>query len=174
MLKIELPVRTVLLCDGGKLDWAGEEYTQHDSLFGVFAELGTIREGTGDQAPSLTIKLTPDPAPAADALIDPGYQFARVRIWTADVDQRSGTIIGDPVQDLDMLIDVPRLRFPKEGRSLEIDCVSGWQRLFDINEGNVLNGPMHRRIYSSEAGMDNTTGVSTTVAWGDKGPRGIQ
>lgn len=174
MLEIALPGRIVRLCDGGRLDWGAAEFTSRDDLFGTFLEIGSVREGLGNQAPSITLKLAPDPSAAAADLANPAYQFSRLRIWTADVDPLTGTIVGDPEQEADMLIDVPRLRFPKGGRVLEVDCVSGWQRLFDLNEGNVLNGPKHRQIYPSEAGMDNVTGVATTFAWGDRGPRGIR
>lgn len=174
LLKTELPSGTVLLCDGGTVEWSGDTYTPHDDLIGGLQEADSINEGVADEAPAFTLTFLPEPAAAAADLIDPTFQNARVRMWIAELDEDTGLVSGTPDQVLDALIDVPRLRFPADGRVLEIDCVSGGQRLMNLNEANVLNGEMHKRIYPSETGMDDTTGVETTFAWGISSARGTK
>lgn len=174
LLRIELADHTVLLSDGGTVPWSGDEYTGYDSLFGAIKEVEPITEGIADEAPAFTITFLPPPDVAAADLISPSHQNARLRGWVAELDSETGLVTGTPDQFCDMLIDVPRLRFAQTGRVLEIDCVSGGQRLMNLNEANVLNGGMHRRIYPGETGMDDTTGVQSTFAWGAGSARGTR
>lgn len=172
LLKIELAGHTVLLCDGGAVTWGGDTYTGYDSFFGAVKEVEAISEGIADEAPAFTITFLPPPEVASADLISPAHQNARLRGWIAELDE--GAVTGAPDQFCDMLIDVPRLRFPQTGRVLEIDCVGGGQRLMNLHEANVLNGGMHRRIYPTETGMDDTTGVQSTFAWGVGSARGVR
>lgn len=172
LLKIELADHTVLLCDGGTVTWGGDTYTGYDSFFGALKEVEPVTEGIADEAPAFTITFLPPPDVASADLIAPEHQNARLRGWIAELVE--GAVSGTPDQFCDMLIDVPRLRFPQTGRVLEIDCVGGGQRLMNLNEANVLNGGMHRRIYPGETGMDDTTGVQSTFAWGAGSARGVR
>lgn len=174
LLQVDLPAHTVRLCDGGSLDWDGDTFTARDSVFGVVQGLTTISEAVGNQLPTFTLSFLPPEAVASADLIDKTFQGSRLRIWTAEVDEDTGLITGDPDLEADMIIDVPTLRWENGVRILEVDCVSAWQRLFDFNEGNFLDGPSHKRIYPSEQGLDNVTGVATTFAWGTAGPRGVR
>lgn len=171
LIKIELPAHTVLLCDGGTIDFDGDTYRGKDALFGMVREAGEISMGVGDIAPSGSISFLPPPDVAAAALLDPSFQGCRLRGWLAEVGGDSGVIVGTPSLELDAIIDVPTLRFPPEGRVLELGYVSTWQRLFDVDEGNLLNGGVHKKIYPAEMGMDNTTGVSRDFPWGTTTPR---
>jgi hypothetical protein len=172
LLKIELASHTVLLCDGGTVEYDGDTYAPHDTLFGGLQGMDSLTEGVADEAPAFTLTFLPDAAASAADLLDPAHQDCRLRLWLAEIDADTGLVTGTPDQFADALIDVPRLRFPADGRILEGDCVSGGQRLMNRNEANVLNGGMHKRIYSSETGMDDTTGVQQTFAWGISAARG--
>lgn len=174
LLKIELAGHTVLLCDGGSVPWGGDTYSGYDSFFGAVKEVESIGEGIADEAPAFTITFLPPPDALAADLISPTHQNRRLRGWIAELDAETGAVTGTPDQFCDMLIDVPRLRFPQTGRILEVDCVGGGQRLMNLNEANVLNGGMHRRIYPDETGMDDTTGVQSTFAWGAGSARGVR
>lgn len=173
LLKIELVDHTVLLCDGGTVSWGGDNYAGYDDFFGAVKEVESISEGLADEAPAFIITFLPPPDVDAADLIAPAHQNARLRGWIAELDE-DGSVTGTPDQFCDMLIDVARLRFPQAGRELEIDCVGGGQRLMNLHEANVLNGGMHRRMYLSETGMDDTTGVQSTFAWGAGSARGVR
>lgn len=174
LLKVELPGHTALLCDGGTVEYDGDTYEPLDSLIGGLEEVDTINEGVADEAPAFTMTFFPDPDSSATDLLDPTFQSARLRLWIAELDDDTGLVSGTPDQVVDGLIDVPRLRFPNTGRVLELDCVSGGQRLMSLNEANVLNGGMHKRIYPLETGMDDTTGVESSFAWGISSSRGTR
>lgn len=172
LMKIELPGHDVLLCDGGTVVWNGDTYGPHDSLFGGVQEAESLTEGVADEAPALSLTFLPDPDAEPDDLLDPAMQGSRLRMWIAEIDEETGLVSAPPDQCFDGLIDVTRLRFPVEGRVLEVDCVAGGQRLMNLDEAAVLNGGMHKRIYPEETGMDDTTGVESTFAWGVSSARG--
>lgn len=173
LLHWEAGAEEVRLVDGGTLTVDGDIYISRHAVFGAISGFESINEGVGDEAPAGV--LTFSPAPDADpyTLNSPDLQGTRLRMWIAEVDQDTGEVVGTPDQVLDSIVDVPRLRLKRELVQLETDIVSRAERLFLINEGNVLSGEFHRRIYPDETGLNNAIGVPTVVAWGTVGaPRG--
>jgi hypothetical protein len=171
LLKIELPGGDVRLCDGGSLAFGGEQYRSRDPLLGVLNGLDEISEGVGDEVPAFKLSFLPDPDAVSADLLAPNWQGARLRMWTAEVDENTGVIAGTPELEVDAMIDVATLKHGEKGRMLDLDCVSSLQRLFDLNEGNVLSGEAHRRVHPGELGLNNTTGVGKQFAWGASSPR---
>lgn len=172
-LKCEAGAETVRLCDGGTLVYDSETYVSRHAVFGAISGFMPINEGVGDEAPAGTLTFSP-PGDADPYVINsPTLQGTRLRMWIAEVDRDTGLIIGTPDQMLDSIVDVTRLKLGRGTLSLEVDIVSRAERLFIVNEGNVLSGERHRQIYSGELGLNNAIGVPTTVAWGVAGaPRG--
>lgn len=173
LLKVELPGHTARLIDGGTLVVGGETYTARDALLGVVDGYEALTEGVGDEAPagSLTF-LPPDDAPAT-TLNSAASQGARVRLWSAEVDADTGAIIGAAMQEADWIVDYPALTIGTGKRELELACVSGGDRLFQVDKGNALSPTYHRGIHPGEAGLDNASGVTASVAWGaPAAPRG--
>jgi hypothetical protein len=169
----EAGAEEVRIVDGGTLTVDGDVYVSRHAIFGAISAFESINEGVGDEAPAGV--LTFSPAPDADpyTLNSPDLQGTRLRMWIAEVDKDTGAVVGTPDQVLDSIVDVPRLRLRRQAMELETDIVSRAERLFLINEGNVLSGEFHRRLYPSETGLDNAIGVPTVVAWGTVGaPRG--
>lgn len=162
--------RVIRLCDGGFLDFAGEQYTASDATFGTLAAVESMTEGVGDEAPAFKMSFFPKDTAAAAALSQPGYQGSRVRFWTGEIDEFSGTLLATPQQHVEAETDMTTLKIGKGSRILEMDCVSRAERLFLKNEGNTMSARQHRSIFASEAGMDNATGTTTVVAWGVQGP----
>lgn len=173
LMKMELPIRDVLMCDGGFVTWAGDTYEAEDPDFGILAGFDALTEGVGDEAPAGTLTMAVPSTAAATILSRPGYQGSRVRLWVAEIDDVTGQVIGDPDLMVDWQIDSTRLRLPKGGRFLEIGCVTRGQRLMLIHDGNTLSPSFHRSIHPGEAGLDNATGLTRDVAWGvAAAPRG--
>lgn len=170
LLKLELPGRTVLLCDGGTVKWGDDSYVAEDPVFGTIAAIEAVTEGIGDQAPAATITFAPQPDADVDDLCTEAMQGSRLRVWIAEIDYETGAIIGTPDQQTDAVIDVPRLRLGKGKRLVEMDFVSSLERLFIVATGNVLSGEFHRRVWPGERGCDNATGVETTFSWGVSSP----
>lgn len=172
-LKWETGDGDVRLCDGGVLTFDGETYSSRHSVFGAISGFLPINEGVGDEAPAGTLTFSPAAAAEPETINNPNLQGSRLRMWIAEVDRQTGVIIGLPDQVLDSIVDVTRLRLARGQRQLEVDIVSRSERLFLRNEGNVLSGEFHRRIYPAENGFNNAVGVPTVVAWGVVGaPRG--
>ncbi|GAA4220283.1 hypothetical protein GCM10022253_24080 [Sphingomonas endophytica] len=173
LMKLELPGRTITLCDGGFVQWNGDLYQAKDDEFGILSGFNALTEGVGDEAPAGVLTMTPPSTTAATTLAAPGHQGSRLRLWVAELDERNGGVIGQPDQMVDWQVDSMRLRIGRGSRLLEIGCVTHGQRLMLRNEGNTLSPSFHRLIYPGEAGLDNATGLTTDVAWGAAaGPRG--
>lgn len=174
LMKLELPVRPVLLCDAGVVTWNGDTYRSKDTDFGILSGFEALTEGVGDEAPAGILTMSPPATSAAALLSSPGYQGSRLRLWVAEIDPNTGHIIGEPDLMCDWQVDSTRLRIGRGTLALEIACVTQGQRLMLTNDGNTLSPAYHRSIHPGEAGLDNATGLTTDVAWGVAGPaRGV-
>jgi hypothetical protein len=163
----------VRLVDGGTLTVDGDVFTTRHAIFGAISGFDAVNEGVGDEAPASVITFSPASNADPYAINSPDLQGSRIRMWIAEVDGDTGEVVGTPDQVLDSIVDVPRLRIGRGTTQLELDIVSRAERLFLVNEGNVLSGEFHRRLYPSETGLNNAIGVPTVVAWGTVGaPRG--
>lgn len=170
LMKMELPERNILLCDGGFVVWAGDVYQVADDDFGLLAGFDALTEGVGDEAPAGTLTMAVPSTAAAATLSTPGHQGSRIRLWIAEIDEETGQVVGQPDLMVDWQIDSTRLRLTKGQRLLEIGCVTRGQRLMLRNDGNTLSPSFHRLIHPGEAGCDNATGLTRDVAWGVAAP----
>lgn len=167
------PVGDVRLVDGGTLAFNGEQYRASHPVFGGISGFQPISEGVGDEAPAGMMTFSPAPDADPSVINSPALQGSRIRMWIGEIDGDTGLLTGPPDLMLDSIVDVTRLKLGKGTRQLEGDIVSRAERLFIVNEGNVLSGEFHRSIYPNERGLDNAIGVPTVVAWGVTGaPRG--
>jgi hypothetical protein len=174
LMKMELPGRPVLLCDGGFVIWGDDVYLGEDPDFGTLAGFEALSEGVGDEAPAGALTMLPRSTAAAVTLSKPGYQNSRIRLWIAEVDEATGMVVGVPDLQADWQLDRTTLKLGAGTRSLELGCVTRSQRLLARNEGNFLSSAFHSRIYPGERGHDNATGLEANFAWGAASPpRGV-
>lgn len=169
LVKIELPGKTLRLCDGGFIYFNAEKYESADEDFGTIEAVDALEEMVGDEAPSGRLTFLPASDAAAADLSDPTYQGSRMRFWIVEVDEATGTVSDSELAG-DMELDTTVLRANLGERRLDMSYDSSAKRLFMINEGNVLSPSFHKRIWPGELGLDNATGVPTTVAWRSKAP----
>lgn len=173
LLKWERPEGAVCLVDGGTLPWNGDTYRSHDPLVGSIAGFEALTEGVGDEAPAGTFVFAPPGDASASALSYGALQGTRIQSWIGEVDDETGQVVGVPELQLDAIVDVTKIVRGKGVYRLKVDFVSRAQRLMILDTNNVLSGGAHKRIYPSEQGLDNATGVPIVVAWGVAGaPRG--
>jgi hypothetical protein len=170
LIKIELPGKTILLCDGGFLDIDGEEYSSSDDDFGTIEKVEALEEGVGDDVPAGRLTFLPKDTTAAATLSAPGMQGSRMRFYTAEVDEQTGMVIGVPDLQADMQADQTIFRVGRGTRKLDMTFVSRIERIFAVDEGNSLNPVFHKTVWPGELGEDNATGLSETVAWGVESP----
>lgn len=174
LLKLELPAATVRLVDGGTLVVDGETYLSRDPLIGVLSAFEALTEGVGDEAPAGVLTFLPPDTTPASALNSGAVQGSRCRMWTVEIDADTGLVIGEPQQEADWIVDFPALSVGEGQRELELTFVSGGDRFFQMDRGNTLSPTLHRNIHPGEAGLDNASGVETSVPWGaPSAPRGM-
>lgn len=169
LVKIELPTATLRLCDGGFIYFDSEKYASADDDFGAIEAIEPLEENLGDEAPSGRMTFLPQSTADAATLSQPSFQGSRMRFWLAEVDEATGTVT-DSKMEADMQLDATTLKGGVGTRKLEMEYISSADRLFSINEGNVLSARFHESVWSGEHGLDNATGIELTVAWGVQSP----
>ncbi len=168
-IHINLPDYDLALLDGaGILTIAGRTYVGHDETFGTLSEIEDLTDGAGDSAPAIGITLLPASDAASAALASPLMQGAPVVISLGAVNPATGLVID--VQTIFVgELDVPTLYSSENGRRLDYEIVSVFERLFEDDESARLSAGHHRSIFPNEAGMDFVTGVAQPVYWGVAG-----
>lgn len=175
-VSITLPSGEVNLLDGaGLLEFGGRTYVGQDDTFGTISDVENLTDGTGDNAPAIGLTLLPAGDAAAAALASPTMQGSPVAIYLGAVNKMTGAVIPSPHLIFLGEIDVPALVSGEEGRRLDYEIVSVFERLFEDDESARLSAGFHRSIFPNEAGLDFVTGVAEPVYWGIAGqnPTGI-
>lgn len=175
-VSISLPSGEVNLLDGaGVLTFGGRTYVGQDDTYGTISDVENLTDGTGDSAPAVGLTLLPSGNAAAAALASPTMQGSPVAIYLGAVNPATGVVIPDPYLLFLGEIDVPALVSSEEGRRLDYEIVSVFERLFEDDESARLSPGHHRSIFPNEGGLDSVTGVGEPVYWGVAGqnPTGI-
>ncbi len=171
LIEMTLPGYTVRLCDGsGTVSMGGNIYSGSDDRFGTLAAVSPITSGEGNAAPALDFTFLPADGAAASDLSSPTFQGSRVRLWLAVIDMATGLVIGNAERVFFGLIDTTELKIGRGTRELNIQCVSGFERMFANNEGQRLSDAFHQSIWPGELGLSNVTGVTKNVPWGVESP----
>lgn len=170
--KIELPTRTLRLCDGGFCYFGGEKYTGEDDLFGSIAAVDEFEAALGDSAEDALIVFLPPAGSPASSINSKAFQNSRARFWMGTIGP-DGKTVTTAEQLMDALVDYTVLRLRQSGRELEMVFIGRPEKLFLRQEGNSLNPRWHKAVWPGELGLDNATGARITVAWGVGGARGV-
>jgi hypothetical protein len=169
-VSIQLPQAQVNLLDGaGVLTFGGRTYRGMDATYGTLASIEEISEGTGDEAPALSITLLPSGDAAAADLAAATMQGSPVLIYIGAVEPAFGTVVPDPQLIFVGELDVPRLVSKENGRELEYEVVSVFERLFDVDEGARIAPGFHKNIWTGELLFDEITGITQDYFWGVEG-----
>lgn len=166
LMKIELPERTVMMCDGGFIYWGSDLFDCMDEDFGTIGSAEAFEEKTGDEAPGGKLTFLPPSSAAAASLSNPAYQSARMRFWLGEYDPMTGRVVGTPDQTADLAIDTVTLKIGKGTRQADIEFESAARRLFMVMRGQALNDRYHQSCYPGELGMANATGMPRSTPWG--------
>lgn len=173
-VEIALPSHTIRLLDGSAvLALFGNTYSGQDATYGTLGSIEGSADGVDQNAPSLRITLQPPTETATAALADPGAQGAQVSVYVGAVNVNTGQPVSDPYLEFFGELDVPVLQIRKNGRALEYEAVSAFERFFDQDEGVRLNGPWHNDVWSGELGLIFVTSVQTQLPWGQDAPRPV-
>jgi len=180
VVKVVLPNYTIRVTDGGVVlfddgSGAGQEvYNQSDELYGSISEVDISASETGDAAPGGFITFIPKADPSVTLLASPDMQEAEVTVWILRLDYETGNVLHKKLW-FDGEVDVPTLTEDDDTHEVKFTLISDIEKLFNSNEGNILNSSVHNRVAPTDRGFDNTTGVTIRVPWGtDSPPRNRQ
>lgn len=166
-IDIELPTHSIrLLVGGATLSWSGVDFSDEDSVFGTLAAIDPIEDGEGDQAPGIGITMFPPGESSAAALSSPTFQGSPVKVWLAGVSPTTGLLIPDPYLLFSGEVDQPILKIGANHRSVDLECVSQFDRLLEDDEGARLSDAFHNSIWPGETGFANVTGLERDIYWG--------
>ncbi|HQS95094.1 MAG: hypothetical protein B7X90_01750 [Novosphingobium sp. 17-62-19] len=170
LIKLELPTRTVRLCDGGVIVWGSETFRGRDAVFGCVTGAEALTEGVGNEVPAFSITFSPEASAAPSDLNQPGFQTARLRFWIADWTPATCAVAGTPQLMFDGQLDQVELQFSGTTRELESSIVSSAERLFAARRGNGCSPTFHKSVWAGETGHDEATGLTIPRAWGVEAP----
>lgn len=162
------PIRLV---DGaGVLRWGDHRFAGRHAQFGVLAAMRAIEDGVAESAPSLRCTIIPA-ASAIDVIPWSTLQGSRVRLWIACYSMVTGQVIPDPYALFDGELDVATLRLGMKTISVDLDCTSAFERLFEDDEWIRLNPTWLQTFFPGAAGLNHVTGVTSQVYWGQNEPK---
>ena len=165
--RIDLPDYTLRLLDGsGEVTWGEGTFRGRDDLFGVLGGMDAITDGVGDQAPQLSVSFLPPSEAAAAELVAPEMQGSRIRVWIGALDGTTKEVVDEPYLLFDGELDQPTIIGDRGLREVEYDCVSAFELLFEVDEGNRLSDAHHQEVWPGETGLSAVTGVVKQVIWG--------
>lgn len=171
LVKIELPERTIRLCDGAFVYFGGEKYVSEDPVFGSIGAVDELEAAMGDAAEDARLVFRPREQSTPAELKNKAHQNSRARFWMGGLDA-DGKTVSSAEQLMDGLVDFTVLRYRDKARELEVSFIGRAEKLFLRQEGNTLNPRFHQSIWPGEKGLNNV-GAKLTIAWGVGSPRGV-
>lgn len=172
-IEINLPGKDIRLLDGSAAITIGAHvFTGSDDDYGTLHAIENFDDGMGDTAPRLNLSLLPSSTLAAETMLDPAAQGSRIRVWLGAFVRETGMAVEDPVLLFDGEIDQGTLKLAKGSRVLDYECAGGFERFFENQEGARLAPGFHKSVWPGETGLDNVTGVQSTIYWGSQAPAG--
>jgi hypothetical protein len=162
-----------LMIGSGEVSYGGNTFMGTDPTFGTIAGGESSREDTSGEAPntSLAIAIHPD-ANRADIASD-AVQLTPVRLYLAALTLDASkhlVAIPDPELLAEGFIDQPIISMDAKKDEVEYQITSGFDYFFEDSEGQRLSPAFYKTIYPSEDGLDNVTGVTRKIYWGQYGP----
>ncbi len=166
-VEINLPGYDLRLIDGPAAFKAApwNAFRGRDPVYGTLTAIDSLTDGIGDEAPKVSITLTPASGVAAGQLSAASLQGSPTRMWLGVVDVATGMVVPDPYLLFDGVLDVPTLNWGRT-RTVDYEIASVFERFFDLEEGIRLSDSWHQSVWPGELGLAFVTGVAETVPWG--------
>ena len=168
-----LPAHALRLLDGaGWVQLAdGRQFFGADGDYGSLRGLGSVDDALGDQAPTGGLTLAPLTDACLQQIGQPECQGAPVQILYGEVDRSSGQFVSEPEVIFYGAVDLGHIKLDRNTRTITVDLVSAWERLFAVDDGSGLNSGWHNVFFPAELGFSFVDTVQHAVPWGAKGPR---
>lgn len=168
-VRIELANATINLVDGAgvvsfPVNGSTVTFSNEDPIAGSLQSVGQINESLSTEAPRVTVTLSPSDTGGIADLADVLVQKSPCYIWSGAVNPVTGAVVG-----FEMLfagkLDTTKVTSSGATRFVELDVVSGIDRLFIAGEGNRLNQGWLTKAFPSETGLRFMSAVSTPALW---------
>lgn len=173
-VEIVLPTATLRLLTGqGVIVFDGKTFTGIDATYGVLDSVDNLTDGTGDEAPSMLLRLAPASDAAEAALASASMQGSPVSIWLGVVDPSNGLVIAEPLLIFLGVLDVPTLKSGKTQRLLEFEITSAFEQFFFNDDGARLSDTFHQYLFPGETGLSQATGILQQIYWGGSPQSGV-
>ncbi|MEE4452857.1 hypothetical protein [Novosphingobium resinovorum] len=170
-LRLTVGDHTLRLLDGSAhLTVDGELYTGEDAAYGTWGSMESFEDGTGDEAPGLSVMLLPADDAAALALSGPDMQGEAIQVRIGARNDATGQIVGEAYLLFDGEVDVTKHEFGKNMLQASLECVGGMERLFFEDEGIKLAPTFHQQVWPGELGFNHVTGIQDIIYWGSNKP----
>ena len=168
-----LPAHALRLLNGsGWLQLGdGRQFSGQDGDYGSLRGLGGVEDALGDQAPTGNLSLAPLSDASLQQIGQPDTQGAPVQVLYGEIDRTTGALVSDPEVIFYGAVDTGHIGVDRNSRTVTVDLVSAWERLFAINDGSGLNSGWHNVFFPAELGLSFVDTVQHAEPWGAKGPR---
>lgn len=173
LVTVELPSVTIRwLFGSGVVSYASQIYQGDHPDYGSIYAIDDLMDGSGEDAPTLTMSISPKSDAAAATLAGAGNQGSPVSLVLAAINPANGLVIGDPYPLFEGEIDVPRVRFSERGYDVEFEVVSALERMFNRYDGARLAPAFHENIWPGEKGFSQLHGAPQAIYWSMDKPKG--
>lgn len=176
-VEIVLPSYNLRLLKGSsRVTFGGRTFLGKDPTYGVLGSIGMIAGGgDDDQAPSQTITVIPPDIVAAATLANPAVQYGAVTVWAGELDLLGGDVLPTPTVEWPGYVDVATLVTGEEGDGplVEFSCANEFEKLFEVDEGHLLNNASHQSFWPGERGCEYVTNVQVSLPVGMDAPRPV-
>lgn len=172
--EIVLPTHTIRILDGsGVITFDSKTFTGSDPTYGSLDSVSEFTDGTGDEAPAITLTLAPAGDAAAADLASADMQGSQVSIWLGAVDPTTGLVIGEPYLVFLGVLDTATLKAGANSRLLDLEITSAFEWFFFNDDGVRLSDTFHRYLWPNEDGLSQVTGVAHQIYWGVSPASGV-
>lgn len=173
-VEIALPNHMLRLLDTScVITFDGKTFAGTDATYGSINAIGEFRDGRGDEAPNVQLRLAPASDAASADISSPADQGSKTSIWLGVVDPQSGQVIGEPLLFYLGLLDTTMLRSVNNSRLLDLEITSAFELCFFNDDGVRLSDTFHRSVHPGETGLSQVTGIEHQNYWGTSPQSGV-
>ncbi|HTN39754.1 MAG TPA: hypothetical protein VLZ84_01295 [Asticcacaulis sp.] len=171
--EVQHPLGTIRLLDGaGVLTFNGHTFVGHDDAYGSLGSIDISADGQGNEAPTAQFTINVADMTVGPAFSSPQAQGSPVSTFVGAFNPMTGLVIGQPDLRFYGEIDTIDWNRAADGTpSLQIEAVSGFERFFEVDEGNRLNETFHQTIWPGEKGLEYVPFVLEQIPWGIAGAK---
>jgi hypothetical protein len=168
-VEIQHPEGTIRLLDApGVLTFNSSQWSG-DQAIGSLGAVDMAEDGD-TEAPTFVATILPANDTVIPTYAVPAAQGSIVNWWIGAFSPSTGLVIGQP--ELRFAGEVDFVTFSDgDASALSFNCVSGFERFFDTDDGARLGDAFHQSVWPGEKGFQYLTAILDQMPWGIDGAR---